>query len=42
VEPGETQFLFFVSRNDGTHRFSRTYAEHESAVNEFQRKRRSR
>jgi len=42
VEPGRTEFLFFVSRNDGTHRFSRTYAEHALAVNEFQGKRRSR
>jgi UPF0755 protein len=42
VEPAATEFLFFVSRNDGTHRFSRTFAEHELAVNEFQRRRRSR
>jgi UPF0755 protein len=42
VEPAESDYLFFVSRNDGTHRFSRTFAEHELAVNEFQKKRRSR
>jgi UPF0755 protein len=42
VEPAETEYLFFVSRNDGTHRFSRTYAEHALAVNEFQKRRRSR
>ena len=42
VEPAETEDLLFVSRNDGTHRFSRTFAEHELAVNEFQRRRRSR
>jgi UPF0755 protein len=39
VEPAESEYLFFVSRNDGTHRFSRTYREHELAVNEFQKKR---
>lgn len=28
--------LFFVSRGDGTHQFSRTYAEHRRAVQRFQ------
>lgn len=28
--------LFFVSRGDGTHQFSRTYAEHRRAVERFQ------
>ena len=37
VEPAETEYLFFVSRNDGTHVFSRTYREHVNAVNRFQR-----
>jgi UPF0755 protein len=39
VEPADVDYLFFVSRNDGTHRFSRTYREHELAVNEFQKRR---
>ncbi|MDG2051875.1 MAG: endolytic transglycosylase MltG [Myxococcota bacterium] len=42
VEPAETRFLYFVSRNDGTHEFSATYREHEEAVTEYQRRRRSR
>jgi UPF0755 protein len=36
VDPADTDYLYFVSRNDGTHRFSRTYGEHLRAVNEFQ------
>ena len=39
VEPAETEALFFVSRNDGTHHFSRTYAEHSRMVDCYQRKR---
>jgi UPF0755 protein len=42
VEPARSDFLFFVSRNDGTHVFSRTYAEHTRAVERFQRGSRSR
>ena len=37
VEPAEADYLYFVARNDGTHQFSRTYAEHVNAVNHFQR-----
>ncbi|AHE98326.1 endolytic transglycosylase MltG [Thioalkalivibrio paradoxus] len=36
AQPTETDALFFVSRNDGTHQFSRTYAEHRAAVIEYQ------
>ena len=32
AHPAETDALFFVSRNDGTHVFSTTYAEHRAAV----------
>lgn len=35
--PAESDFLFFVSRNDGTHYFSPTYAEHKEAVRRYQR-----
>lgn len=35
-EPSQTEFLFFVSRNDGTHVFSKTYEEHQQAVRSFQ------
>jgi len=39
VNPANSEYLFFVSRNDGTHFFSKTYAEHERAVDRYQRKR---
>jgi len=39
VNPAKSEYLFFVSRNDGTHFFSKTYAEHERAVDRYQRKR---
>ena len=37
VSPADTEFLYFVSRNDGTHKFSKTSREHLNAVNRFQR-----
>ena len=40
LQPAETNFLFFVSRNDGSHQFSRTLREHNRAVNRYQRTRR--
>jgi len=36
-DPETTDYLYFVSRNDGTHAFSRTLREHNRKVNEFQR-----
>jgi UPF0755 protein len=36
--PAPTTFLYFVSRNDGTHVFSSTLAEHNRAVNKYQRR----
>ncbi len=36
ARPAETEVLFFVSRNDGTHHFSNTYAEHRAAVVKYQ------
>jgi UPF0755 protein len=36
ANPAETDALFFVSRNDGTHQFSRTYSEHRAAVIKYQ------
>jgi UPF0755 protein len=41
VYPAASDYLYFVSRNDGSHTFSRTFAEHLSAVNRYQRGRRS-
>jgi UPF0755 protein len=37
VDPDGSKFFYFVSRNDGTHVFSRTRAEHERNVDSFQR-----
>lgn len=37
LEPDATPYLYFVSKNDGTHYFSKTRAEHEAAVNKYQR-----
>ena len=42
VEPADSEYLFFVSRNDGTHVFSKSYTEHVRAVDRYQRRRRSR
>ena len=36
VNPADTDFLYFVSRNDGTHVFSKNYKDHSSAVTSFQ------
>ena len=37
LAPDHTPFLYFVARNDGTHQFSRTVAEHNAAVVKYQR-----
>jgi UPF0755 protein len=37
LQPDATPYLYFVSKNDGTHYFSKTRAEHEAAVNKYQR-----
>lgn len=37
LNPEEHDFLFFVSKNDGTHIFSKSYKDHEKAVDAFQR-----
>ncbi|MFT5441783.1 MAG: UPF0755 protein [Myxococcota bacterium] len=42
IQPAQSDFLYFVSRNNGTHKFSKTYREHSQAVSEFQLRRRSR
>lgn len=38
--PSRESYLYFVSRNDGSHHFSRTFAEHQAAVRKFQKRRR--
>jgi UPF0755 protein len=37
LNPDKTPFLYFVSKNDGTHYFSKTVAEHTAAVVKYQR-----
>lgn len=37
LNPAQHEFIFFVSKNDGTHVFTRTYQEHLRAVDSFQR-----
>jgi UPF0755 protein len=41
LEPLPSDDVYFVSRNDGSHQFSRTLAEHERAVDLYQRHRRA-
>ncbi|MHA7839368.1 MAG: endolytic transglycosylase MltG [bacterium] len=38
LAPADSPYLYFVSRNDGTHVFSKTYAEHTRYVDRFQRR----
>ena len=40
LQPAEGDELYFVARGDGTHEFSSTLAEHNRAVNLYQRNRR--
>lgn len=37
LNPANHDYIFFVSKNDGTHVFTRTYKEHVEAVDSFQR-----
>ena len=36
-KPENSSFLYFVSRNNGSHVFSKTYEEHKKAVDRYQR-----
>src|SRR5437870_4085767 len=36
VSPADVEYLYFVSRNDGTHVFARTLEEHNANVRKFQ------
>ncbi len=37
--PSEEKYIYFVSKNDGSHVFSRTFKEHQRAVIKYQRQR---
>ena len=39
LDPADSEYLYYVSRNDGTHVFSKTYIEHQQAVNKYQKNR---
>lgn len=36
--PSDEDYLYFVSKNDGSHQFSRTFREHQNAVNIYQKR----
>ena len=36
VHPADVDYLYFVSRNDGSHAFTRTFDEHSRNVNKYQ------
>ncbi len=37
LNPAQTDYLYYVSRNDGTHQFSTDYRSHLNAVNRYQK-----
>lgn len=39
AHPADVDYIYFVSRNDGSHVFSKTLNEHNRAVNKYQRNR---
>jgi len=41
LNPADTDYLYFVSKNDGSHQFSSSYKEHRKAVREYQKKKKS-
>jgi UPF0755 protein len=41
INPAKTNYLYFVSKNDGSHHFSATLKEHNRAVVKYQKSRRS-
>jgi UPF0755 protein len=38
LHPADVSYLYFVSKNDGSHQFSKTLAEHNRAVRQHQRR----
>lgn len=41
-QPAQSEYLYFVSQNDGTHVFSKTYKDHSNSVKKFQLDRKAR
>lgn len=39
IRPADVKYLYFVSRNDGTHEFSNSYQDHIRAVRKYQKRR---
>jgi UPF0755 protein len=39
IHPADVKYLYFVSRNDGTHKFSNSYQDHIRAVRKYQKRR---
>ena len=37
IHPADVEYLYFVSKNDSTHHFSKTLQEHNRAVNRYQK-----
>ena len=40
--PADVEYLYFVSKNDGSHHFSESLREHNAAVKKYQKNRRAR
>ncbi|MDT8718128.1 endolytic transglycosylase MltG [Clostridium sp. 19966] len=38
INPADTKYLYFVSKNDGTHEFNETFEAHNKAVQKYQSK----
>ena len=38
LHPADVPYMYFVAKGDGSHQFSTTYAQHQKAVDAFQRK----
>ncbi len=41
LHPASTDFLYFVSKNNGTHQFSKNISAHNQAVNKFQQRKKT-